>query len=307
MKNFKIESIAWKWKPEVKRPEIYRPDEFIKTETKKEALEAAEFLLSKPQGTTGIITVKRDDGYFTYYRHSMPCLGFLVRYADSHGKEKYWMNPYFPRDICVAFPEGEIIFIGVYVGNVGNTIKSEYFEFLLSEESPWVAAFGNRKTIIFKDNYLILTNMDADPTVFYSLMRLGGLYGYGGVAKPDWNPKANLLLSKMNQADPRRLAGSKPITFKHSWGKDNQGYVRPYNESIFKTNLPCKLKDFGNLPSTGYPPAAPFTNQYFVSTMKEKFKVDVTAAGANTDKKVHDAILESWIYFKNEAKKLGDE
>src|SRR5581483_4610798 len=110
-KTFKVEKVKWKWAPKVQSPGVYRDDEFVRTKTKEEALEATDFLLKQPRGLTYTITVFRDGEYFTYWRHSMPCLGGLVKYRDSHG-EKYFMNPYFPRDISVAFPEGDITFIG---------------------------------------------------------------------------------------------------------------------------------------------------------------------------------------------------
>jgi hypothetical protein len=297
----KIETVKWSWAEAVKNKNVYRDDEFIRSKTKEEALQAIDFLLNKPQGLTYTITVFREGQFFTYYRHSMPCLGGLVKYRDSHG-ERYFMNPYFPRDIRVAFPEGDIVFIGCYRPHTKDIFKNEYNKFILSEESPWVAAFGSKDTIIFKDNYFVLTNMNTDPTVFYSLMRLGGLTGNiydGGPTNKDWNPKASILFAKNVQADPRRLAAQKPIATSGGTWAEGFGYTRPYNESIFKTTLPHKFKEFGKL--AGYP-QAPHTNQYFLSTMKEKFGVDAT----KQDKKVHDALVEAWDFFKKEGKKLKD-
>lgn len=307
MKNFKIETDStWKWADAVKRKEIWRPDEFIKTSTKEEALESAEFLLGKPQGLTYTITVKRDGEFFTYYRHSQPCLGSLVKYRDNHGPV-FSRNPYFPRDIYVAFPEGEITYIGIHLQGLKQTAATPYFQFLFSKESPWIGAFNDKNSVIFKDNYLILTDMDTDPTIFYSLYRLGGM-GYGNNLAKDWNPKADILLKKCphdkNCFDPRRLAGQKPIKTSGGTWSQNWGYVRPYNESIFRTSLPCKVKDFDKLPTNQYPPAAPSSNEYFVSTMKEKFGVDLAQ---QPDKKIHDALVESWDFFKKEAGKLKEE
>ena len=94
-----------------------------------------------------------------------------------------------------------------------NIFDNPYFEFVFSKESPWVAAFGSKDTVLFRDNHFVLTNMESDPTVFYSLMRLGGLAAYGvyGAAATKYNPKSEILLSKMMFGDPRRLAGQKPI------------------------------------------------------------------------------------------------
>ena len=110
---FKIELIKWTWPAEVKSPIVYRDDEFVRTKTKEEALDAIEYLMSRPVGLTYTITVFSDNEYFTYFRHSMPCLGGLVKYKDSHGS-RYSMNPYFPRDIKVAFPEGDITYIACH-------------------------------------------------------------------------------------------------------------------------------------------------------------------------------------------------
>lgn len=304
MKKFVIETVKWNWPEPVKNKEIYRDEEFVRTKTKEEALEAIDFLLNSPKGLTYTITVFRDGEYFTYYRHSMPCLGGLAKYADSHGKEKHFMNPYFPRDIYVAFPEGEIVFIGCYRANSKKVLENPYWEFVFSQESPWVTAFNKKESIIFADNYFVLTDMDTDPTVFYSLMRLGGFansgMGLGGVARKDWSPKAEVLIRTINGGDPRRLAGQKPIKISGGTWAQGFGYTRPYNESIFKTSLPHKLKDFGSL--AGYP-QAPFTPSYLMSEMKGKFGIDNVHKG---DKCVHDALVKSWDHFKEEAKKLEE-
>src|ERR1700722_8769209 len=108
MSKFSVETVRWSWPKTVQNPSVYRDDEFVRTKTNEDALKAIDFLLSKAQGLTYTITTFRDGEYFTYFRHSMPCLGGLVKYRDSHGS-KHFMNPYFPRDIRVAFPEGDII------------------------------------------------------------------------------------------------------------------------------------------------------------------------------------------------------
>ncbi len=306
-KTFTIETVKWSWPFSVQSKGVYRDDEFVRTKTKDEALEAVGFLLSKPRGLTNAVTVFRDNEYFTYYRHSMPCLGGLVKYRDSHG-EKHFMNPYFPRDIRVAFPEGDIVYIGAYRQNLTASLKTPYYEFIFSQESPWIAAFGTRDTIIFKDHYFVLTNMDTDPTVFYSLMRLGGLAYYGnyniyGAPKmgANLNPKAEILLTKTAQADPRRLAGQKPLKISGGTWAEGYGYTRPYNESIFKTSLPTKLKDFGEL---GAYPQAPYTNQYFISEMKKIFGVDVAKVN---DTKMHEALVKAWDYFKEKSNELSEK
>lgn len=295
--KFKIEKVKWSWAKTVKSPDVYRDDEFIRTNTKEEALEAIDFLMKTPKGLTYLITVFKEDQYFTYWRHSMPCLGGLVKYRDSHG-DRYFMNPYFPRDIRVPFPDGDIIFITCHRPGSKDILKSAYFEFVFSDESPWVDAFGKKETIIFKDSYFVLTNMKTDPTVFYSLMRQGGLvYNY---ASPyaNWNVKAILLAARYNDSDPRRLAGQKPLRISGGTWEEGYGYTRPYNESIFKTSLPTQFKDFGKL--AGYPQAA-FTSTFFAD-MKKEFKVDLTKGFGDKEK----VLVEAWDYFKDKAKELED-
>lgn len=299
--KFKIETVKWSWAKEVKNKGVYRDDEFIRSKSPEEALAAIDFLMKKPNGLTYTITVLRDGEYFTYFRHSMPCLGGLVKYRDSHG-ERYFMNPYFPRDIYVAFPEGEIIFIACYKRNAKSSLKGTYNEFILSPESPWVSAFGDKETILFGDNHFVLTNMNSDPTVFYSLMRLGGFTGgfYDNAAsKKLASPKAEILLNKYTMADPRRLAGQKPIRISGGTWAEGFGYTRPYNESIFKTKLPNKLKDFGKL--SGYP-QAPHKPDYFLKVMKENF--GITTLSPN--EKTYKALDEAWNFFKEESKNLED-
>ena len=295
MPKFKIEKVKWSWPKAVANKSVYRDDEFIQTKTREEALKAINFLMSKRKGLTYTITVFRDEKYFTYFRHSMPCLGGLVKYKASHGK-RYFMNPYFPRDIRVMFPEGDIIYIALW-GNVNY--NTPYHKFILSEESPWKSAFGSKDTIIFKKQYFVLTNMDADPTVFYSLIRLGQLTHISLYQK--WNPRAAILASKFHYADPRRLAGQKPIQISGGTWADGFGYTRPYNESIFKTSLPHKLKGFGKLRAY---PQAPYTPTYFKQTMKKVFGINIDRSISPTNKKIENALVEAWDYFKDKAKNL---
>lgn len=306
--NFTIETAKWSWPATVQSPNIYRDEEFIRTKTKEEALDAIDFLMQRPHGLTYTITVCRDGSYFTYFRHTMPCLGGLVKYRDSHG-ERYSMNPYFPRDIRVAFPEGDIIFIACYRANTGAIFEYPFYEFMFSQESPWVTAFGTRESLIFKNNYFVLTNMDTDPTVFYSLMRLGpflhhGYGGYKGTLTKNINPKAELLLAKRNCVDPRRLAGQKPWRISGGTWKEGYGYTRPYNESIFKTSLPHKYSQFSGLAS--YPQALQ-TADYFQSEMQKMFGIDVSQPVNLEDKKIEEVFVQAWDYFKEKSKELSDD
>lgn len=303
--QFTVETVKWQWAEKVQSKNVYRDDEFVRTKTKEEALAATGFLLTQPKGLTYTITVQRDGEYLTYWRHSMPCLGGLVKYRDSHG-EQHFMNPYFPRDIRVAFPEGDITFIGCHRACPKNMWDNPYYAFLFSEESPWRAAFNTKESVVFEDKYFVLTDMNTDPTVFYSLMRLGGFAHhsvYGTGTRQKWNPKAEILLSKTPYADPRRLAGQKPVKTSGGTWAQGYGYTRPYNESIFKLSLPHKLKDFPKIPNGGSYPQAPHTNDYFVNEMKNVFGVDVK----KVDDKLQDALVEAWNYFKEKAAELPDE
>lgn len=297
--TFKIEKIKWSWPDAVEQKGVYRDDEFVRTATKEQALEAIDFLLRKPSCShTYTITVYRDGEYFTYWRHSMPCLGGLVKYRVTHG-ERYFMNPYFPRDIKVMFPEGEIIFIA-YKNEIKKTPLNE---FMLSAESPWVSAFGTRDTVLIEKNYFVLTNMDTDPTVFYSLMRVGCLGSDYGGNYPHWDPKAQLLVRLQTQADPRRLAGQKPIRISGGTWAQGYGYTRPYNESIFKTEIPKPLKDFGH---TGYGEYPTFDPKYFATEMQKQFKM-IFSPYNKMDDSYEKALVEAWDYFKAKAVELGDE
>jgi len=303
--TFKVETVKWSWADPVQSKSVYRDDEFVCTKTREEALQSIEWLMGQSKGLTYTITVLRDGSYYTYWRHTMPCLGGLVKYRDSHGAG-HFMNPYFPRDIRVAYPEGETVFVAcLRVGTKGQAIfDSTYYRFILSEESPWVSAFGSKETIIFKDNYFVLTNMNTDPTVFYSLMRLGGFAhhgAYGGTsATSKWNPKAEILATKTAMADPRRLAGQKPIRISGGTWAQGFGYTRPYNESIFKTSLPHKVSEFGKL--AGYPQAL-YVPTYFHSEMQSKFGIDVSK-GIKLDENINKILTEAWDYFKEQSKEL---
>lgn len=305
--KFKVEKVKWKWAEKVQSKDVYRDDEFVRSKTKEEALEAVHYLMGQPKGLTYTITVLRDGEYLTYWRHSMPCLGGLVKYRDSHG-DKHFMNPYFPRDIRVPFPEGDITFIACQK-NRALDLKSPYWDFIFSQESPWVDAFGSKDTIVFKDSHFVLTNMNTDPTVFYSLMRQGGLAHGSPSQYKKWDPRAALLAEKVGpvgqgqqQADPRRLAGQWPIRISGGTWAEGFGYTRPYNESIFKTSVPTIFNDFRKL--AGYPQSS-CTNDFFRATMKEMFGIDVSK-GIQADSKCEKALTEAWEYFKQHAPDLCD-
>ena len=296
--EFKIETAKWEWAEAVKTKEVYRDEEFIRTRTPEDSLDAIDHLLGKNANPSNnyTITVLRDGEYITYWRHSMPCLGGLVKYRDSHG-EKYFMNPYFPRDIKVAYPEGDTVYIACKRPMCLASLQDPYIDFLFSQESPWVSAFGKKESVIFKNNYLVLTDMNTDPTVFYSLMRLSGFGGQRN--KSLRHPKAEILMTKNSHADPRRLAGQKPIRISGGTWAEGFGYTRSFNESIFKTKLPTKFKDFGQF--TGGYPEAPFTNEYYLSTMRSVFGVNAAANDIPDD-----IFLRAWDYFREESKKLSD-
>lgn len=297
----KIETVKWSWAERVQSKNVYRDDEFARSKTKEEALEVIDYMMTNPRGLTYAITVLRDEEYLTYWRHSMPCLGGLVKYRDSHG-DRYFMNPYFPRDIRVAFPEGEITFIAC-VGVPQSKLKNAYWEFMYSAESPWVTAFGTKDSVIFKDSYFVLTNMNTDPTVFYSLMRTGGMAGWYPSSYKNWDPRAEILAMKNTLGDPRRLAGQKPLKISGGTWAEGFGYTRPYNESIFKTLVPDSFEQFGKHVN-GYPQAN-YTNTYFVNTMKKEFGIDV-AGGIPSEPKYEKALVLAWDYFKEKSAELDD-
>jgi hypothetical protein len=300
----KIETVQWKWAEDVKRKEVYRDDEFIRSQSKEEALLAIDFLMEKRIGLTYTITVQRDGEFFTYYRHSMPCYGGFVKYRDSHG-ERHFMNPYFPRDLRVAFPDGDVIYIACYVINIKKEINLPYKKFIFSQESPWVSAFGKIEDVIFCDNYIVLTNMNTDPTLFYSMIRQGGLVNSHSGSK--FNPKAEILFMK-NFGDPRRIAGQKPIRTSGGTWAEGYGYTRPYNESIFRLSLPCKASEFGTLPTTEYPKPCPVDDKYLTTTMKEVFSVDVSNLryNLNLTDELEKTLILAWDYFKEMSKQLDE-
>jgi hypothetical protein len=138
-------------------------------------------------------------------------------------------------------------------------------------------------------------------------MRLGGFAyhgAYGGTStSKKRDPKADILATKTSMADPRRLAGQKPIRISGGTWAEGFGYTRPYNESIFKTTLPTKFKDFGSL--AGYP-QAPYTNEYFLKEMKDKFGMDATKISNLTDAGVEKTLVQAWDYFKEQSRELSE-
>lgn len=295
----KVETVKWQWAEAVQKKDIYRDYELIRSKTKEEALASIDYLMTIPKGRTYTITVLQDEQYLTYFFHSMPCLGGLAKYKDHHG-DKHFMNPYLPRDIRVAFPEGEVVFIGVHRANIKTALNKPRFSFVLSEESPWIDGFGSKDSIIIKDNYFVLTNMNTDPTVFYSLLRSSSLLG-GYMWENYTHPKAEILHTMMHYADPRRLAGQKPHKISGGTWAEGYGYTRPYNDAIFRTTLPIPLKDFGTLANNTGTSAGAFDKSFIVETMKSQFGVDIIG---KYSPEIDKALIESWDFFKEQAKDL---
>lgn len=298
-----IEKVEWEWVEAVKNKKVYRPYEFIRTKTKEEALDAIAFIFGDlDPGTHYTITVLKDGAYLTYKFNNMPCLGGLVKYKDTHG-DAYSMNPYFPRDIQLAFPDGELVFIGLYRSKAKAILEHPYHSFVLSPESPWINGFNSADTVLFGDNYMVFTDMSTDPTVWYSLMSLGKLRQSGQYHENHiTHPKAMVLYGLRYNADPRRLAGQKPINISGGTWAEGFGYTRPYNGSIFKTKIPVKLSEFHTLSSKMPTSEAEHSIKYFNDTMKKMFKVDVDQV--LKDSSVNDACVEAWDYFKEQSKEL---
>lgn len=301
--NPKIHKIKWSWPSTVQRPEIYRDDEVVYTKTVPTTLRAIDFLMRKQKGNyTYTITVFKNGRYITYWRHSMPCLGGLAKYKDSHG-EKFYMNAYFPRDIKVMFPEGDIKFIAV---QSKQDISNPFFSFLFSKDSPWISGFGEGLSL--HEKYILLSDMDTDPTVFYSLIKLNGVASnyvsaeYGGFK--DWEPKAQLLARTIKLCDPRRLVHQNPIKISAGTWAQGYGYTRPFNESIFSTNISVPLKKFGA--EGGYAYGA-YNATNTIALIKKVFKKDIfTKWNTLLPEKQSEAILtKAWDYFK-ELPRLGN-
>lgn len=294
-----IKKVAWKWPAAVKRPEVYRDHEYVVSKTKEEALEAIDFLLKQPKGLTYTTTVYVEGEYRTYYLYNMPCLGGWVKYKDTHG-DKYAMNPYFPRDIYVNFPDGEVVFLGLSRYGAHVLHDDPYYQFLLSDESPWITGFNKRENVFIKDKYIVLTDMNTDPTVWYHLLRYGSLKDttfYEGTFK---DPRAHLLHSFWRTADPRRLAGQRPLKISGGTWAEGYGYTRPYNDAIFRLKLPHTLSQFHTLNSSQPTYTPSMDTSYMKDTMQKKFNVDMSNLSSNDE----PAMLDAWAFFKEEAKKL---
>lgn len=305
--EFKVETVKWNWADNVKNKEVYRDDEFIRTKSIEESLAAIEFFYNKYSASyyNYTITVFRNGEYFTYFRNGMPCWGGFVKYLDSHG-DKYFMNPYFPRDISVAYPEGDTVLISApKPSNVDYT--SPLYEFIFSSESPWVSAFGSKDTIVFKNSYFVLTNMNTDPTVFYNLLRYG-FHGYHNTFN-SLDPRAQILAAKTPSCDPRRLAGQKPIRISGGTWAEGYGYTRPHSQFIFVTEIKVPLYEFRKVQGTYQ--TNDYTNKYFIEQMKEVFKLDVNklhvSPGQFPKEKFEKPLVEAWDYFKEKSKELSDK
>jgi hypothetical protein len=141
--------------------------------------------------------------------------------------------------------------------------------------------------------------MNTDPTVFYHFIRYSGVvhcYGYN----EDDTPKSYLLRQLRTYTDPRRLTGQKPIRISGGSWAEGYGYTRPYNESVFRTSIDKTLAEFKSLPKGGCTNSGAQDREYFDSTMKKIFKVDML------DMKPHcKELTEAWDYFKEASNELA--
>lgn len=294
----KIEKITWAWPDAVKRKDVRRDYELIRTATKEEALEAIDMFFKNKRGYHYVLTVFHNGEYITYNFPNMPCLGGLAKYKDAHG-DKYFMNPYLPRDIYYMFPEGTPVFIGLYRQNIGKDVNNPYLSFSLSQESPWISAFGYKSTIIVKDNYIVLTNMNTDPTVFYHLWQYGGLRN--PIRQSPWdltfdNPKAQFLWMLRGSVDPVRFCNQNPICISGGTWAEGYGYTRPYNDNIFMTTLP-PLEEFKKLSTE----SGTFYSGPNNTKLKQFFDskgVPMNTCTKEMTKQVEKILLEAWEFFK---------
>jgi hypothetical protein len=307
----KIETKSWILPPNASAPKK-QDYEFIRSTTKEEALSAIEYFFTEVggRGLNYAITVKVEDEYLTYWMKNMPCYGGLCKYKVIHG-EKYSMNSYFPSDFPLVFPDGEIVYISLPYGENHRQNNPVYWDWALSQESPWVSGIGKEGSFIVKKNFFILTDMNTDPTVLYHLLKFSGITG--GMFRLPWywtydDPRA-YYVAYGHTLDKRRFAAKAPIKISGGTWAEGYGYTRPFNEYVFGTSIPMSVQDMMSLPDGYNSKVGVIETDYFNEVMKslgveilEKSNIFMKKAG---QKQVPETLLlEAWDIFKKQGEEL---
>lgn len=148
-------------------------------------------LHAKNQTMTGIcftLAMRGEDGEVTLHeRINQPCYGELRKYKSIH--DDATQPEYRPGDLRHPFPSGtpEALAIGLpdwhygeYDANSGKVIpknfvseNQKFFDFILSDRSPFVRGFGGEKNIEWSEGQkgFVLLSLDIDPTVLVNLLK----------------------------------------------------------------------------------------------------------------------------------------
>lgn len=221
------------------------------------------------------------------------------------------MNSYFPNDFPLVFPDGEIVYISLPYGENHRQNNPVYWDWALSQESPWVSGIGKEGSFIVKKNFFILTDMNTDPTVLYHLLKFSGITG--GMFRLPWywtydDPRA-YYVAYGHTLDKRRFAAKAPIKISGGTWAEGYGYTRPFNEYVFGTSIPMSVQDMMSLPDRYNSKVGVIETDYFNEVMKslgveilEKSNVFMKKAG---QKKVPETLLlEAWDIFKKQGEEL---
>jgi hypothetical protein len=135
-----------------------------------------------------VLAMRNDDGKIELYdRENQPCYGELRKYKSTHGDEATQPENR-PGDLKHPFPVGkpEALAIGFpHWVKLENTYSYnrppihlqddvvEFFDYLFSDESPFVRGFGGSKNIEWSEDRrgIVLLDLAIDPTVLVNLLK----------------------------------------------------------------------------------------------------------------------------------------
>lgn len=125
-----------------------------------------------------IVTRNADDTIEIHRRENQPCIGGEHRkYEKSHPGDCTRPNDPRPGDLRQPFPKGTPVALS-YNWPIATNLK-EFFEYVLSNESPWIKGFGGKKYIEFIPSTIkgyvysgwIVKTAKIDPTVWINCLK----------------------------------------------------------------------------------------------------------------------------------------
>lgn len=129
------------------------------------------------EGICFALAMRNEDGNIQIYeRENQPCYGELRKYKSTHGDEAT-QDENRPGDLTKPFPKGKPEALAIRFDGWDKIRLTdegvEFFDYLLSDRSPFVRGFGGTGNIEWTPNRegIVLLDLEIDPTVLVNMLK----------------------------------------------------------------------------------------------------------------------------------------